>query len=242
MKIYETSVKIYEINELMIINSPGLWPRACQSTYWIYCIRVLLILGGPRGTLGGVLDAPHLRCGASESVAAPKTPQDALRCNFFELRYPSPLGGIFAAPRLRRGGPESVAAPKTPQDALRCDFFELRYPSPLGGIFAAPRLRRGGSESVAAPKTTQDAPRCDFIELSGPPPSWTSKNRSWASRRLQDLAKMGPKLEAKIISFGRPSWHPFGVGVGAPGRRRAFFWRPKLPLQNRPPPKKIIGF
>ena len=126
----------------MIENSPGLWPRACQSTYWIYCIRVLLILGGPRGTLGGVLDKPHLRCGGCESAATPKTPQDALRCNFFELRYPSPLGGIFAAPRLRRGGPESVAAPKTPQDALRCDFFELRYPSPLGGISAAPRLSR----------------------------------------------------------------------------------------------------
>ena len=138
--------------------------------YWIYCIRVLLILGGPRGTLGGVLDAPHLRRGGSESAATPKTPQDALRCNFFELRYPSPLGGIFAAPRLRRGGCESAAAPKTPQDAFRCDFSELRYPSPLGGIFAAPRLRRGGSESVAAPNTPQDAIRCDIFELRYPSP------------------------------------------------------------------------
>ena len=148
------------------------------------------------------------------------------------------LAGVLDASHLRCGGSVCVATPKTLQDALRCNFFELRYPSPLGGIFAAPRLRRGGCESAAAPKTPQDAPRCDFIELSGPPPSWTSKNRSWASRRLQDLAKMGPKLEAKIISFGRPSWHPFGVGVGAPGRRRAFFLDAQVAPPKPPPTKK----
>ena len=139
---------------------------------------------------------------------------------------------------MRRTCAAVVASPSRPQDAFRCNFFELRYPSPLGGIFAAPRLRRGGCESAAAPKTPQDAPRCDFIELSGPRPSWTSKNRSWASRRLQDLAKMGPKLEAKIISFGRPSWHPFGVGVGAPGRRRAFFLDAQVAPPKPPPTKK----
>ena len=87
----------------------------------------------PGTTPGGIFAAPRLRRGGSESVAAPKTTQDALRCDFFELRYPSPLGGIFAAPRLRRGGSESVAIPKTPQDALRCDHhpweeFSQRLP------------------------------------------------------------------------------------------------------------------
>ena len=49
---------------------------------------------------------------------------------------------------------------------------------------------------------------------------------------------MGPKLEAKTLSFGRPSWHPFGVGVGAPGRRRAFFLEAQVAPPKPPPTKK----
>ena len=49
---------------------------------------------------------------------------------------------------------------------------------------------------------------------------------------------MGPKLEAKTLSFGRPSWHPFAGGVGAPGRRRAFFLEDQVAPPKPPPTKK----
>ena len=146
------------------------------------------------GTLGGVLDAPHLRRTCAAVVASPSRPQDAFRCNFFELRYPSPLGGIFATPRLRRGCPESVATSKTLQND----------PSPLGGVFAAPRLRRGGPESVATPKMTQDAPRCDSYELWGPPPRWASKKSLLGVQAPPRPSQDGSQVGGQNTQFWTP--------------------------------------
>ena len=69
-----------------------------------------------------------------------------------------------------------------------------------------PRRRRGAAEipSRGGPQDTlQVRPQ---------------KNCSWAPRRFQDSAKMGPKLDTKSFNFGDSSCPPFGRGLGAPGR------------------------
>ena len=137
-------------------NSPGHRPTACQSTNWIFLVVILLILGGPGAPWGGVFAALRQRCAGAgvvpSGVAAPLSLQDAPRCDFIELRYPSPSGGVFATLRLRRGGPESVAAPASLQDDPRCDFIEFRYPAPREGVFATLHLSR--PSAIPAPTTT----------------------------------------------------------------------------------------
>ena len=110
-----------------------------------------------------------------------------------------------------------------------------------------------------------------FFRNAAPASRWArvSRGSSIAPRhpKMRFFRALGTpsKLGLKNIALGRPGasktfprWVPnwtlkhlvleaqvgihLGGWVGAPGHRRTFFWRPKLPPQNHPPPKKKSDF
>ena len=132
----------------------------------------------------------------------------------------------------------------------RLDAQERLFDVQLGGgPLSSIKSHLGASWVVLGAATDSEPPRrrrgaAKIPPRGGPcnaPQVGPQKNRSWASRRLQDPPKMGPKLDPKKFNFGGSSWPPSGRGLGAQGRRRAIFWRPKLPPIGSPPPKRRFG-
>ena len=78
-----------------IKDLPGHRPRACQSTYWIFLVVILLILGGPGAPWGGVFAALRRRWSGSKwsrgSVIAPRPP----KMRFFRAPKPIKIARIF---------------------------------------------------------------------------------------------------------------------------------------------------